>query len=690
MKKFTETNTQVLRAELSGLVSAAAFDMYAEKVENVQQLLEVKLQATISELFRLKLSMPEDKIFNAARPHDEVIKYIVSNFVKEDRAPAYKYANLTRLKVLLNSILTSKVKLRKVVLDTLTNLINAEISAPKGRAVTLSQAINCCPLKVVTTHRVGVEDTETKMIKVLVKGRNNVMEEVEVPSAQWELDEIKLQLIAELCELDLVNMKISDHTHMLDIPSKIASVVTKAEWLHMWELGQIIEKKTILLEPASVDNRDLVTRSSWYYKTPNLSPDMIECINVLQSTKYEFVDNALDLIEEAYMEHLVGEDGSMPENWKQWVPQRLAFFKEQIAASQANGGHYLVWKTDSANRMYTQAEIGGLQTSSALRALVKVSGIDNKVKYDFRNNVVQMYALLMKTENLAKYVYLVDESKRAGDLRQLIANALNIVLETDVFNKDNIKPLFMVWAYNAGKDRILDGVTIEEESLFGMNSNTVKVKGLIAITGAANTEANRDMLWTAFHDTVVELAPEIVLLKAIFKKLIKNNPLTETQWTLPDGTIAQYASAATAHQTLFFVDSKGKQHQHTQYRKLILENAKSAGLLPRVIHSFDAYVARQLVVRAYRLGIIIVPNHDSFTFDAKYKDTVFALVNELFVELLEGNYMGEVLNELNTSRKSLATYTKDKQAITDELIWTKFGKLTTADLASSEPLDYED
>lgn len=690
MKKFTETNTQVLRAELSGLVSAAAFDMYAEKVENVQQLLDVKLQATVSELFRLKLSMPEDKRFNAARPHDEVIKYIVSNFVKEDRAPAYKYANLTRLKVLLNSILTSKVKLRKVVLDTLTNLINAEISAPKGRAVTLSQAINCCPLKVVTTHRVGVEDTETKMIKVLVKGRNNVMEEVEVPSAQWELDEIKLQLIAELCELDLVNMKISDHTHMLDIPSKIASVVTKAEWLHMWELGQIIEKKTILLEPASVDNRDLVTRSSWYYKTPNLSHDMIECINVLQSTKYEFVDNALDLIEEAYMEHLVGEDGSMPENWRQWVPQRLAFFKEQIAASQANGGHYLVWKTDSANRMYTQAEIGGLQTSSALRALVKVSGIDNKVKYDFRNNVVQMYALLMKTENLAKYVYLVDESKRAGDLRQLIANALNIVLETDVFNKDNIKPLFMVWAYNAGKDRILDGVTIEEESLFGMNSNTVKVKGLIALTGAANTEANRDMLWTAFHDTVVELAPEIVLLKAIFKKLIKNNPLTETQWTLPDGTIAQYASAATAHQTLFFVDSKGKQHQHTQYRKLILENAKSAGLLPRVIHSFDAYVARQLVVRASRLGITIVPNHDSFTFDDKYKDTVFALVNELFVELLEGNYMGEVLNELNTSGKSLATYTKDKQAITDELIWTKFGKLTTADLANSEPLDYED
>lgn len=690
MKKFTETNTQVIRAELSELVSTVAFDLYADKVESITKVLEDKMDATIKELFRLKLSMPEDKRFDAARPHDEVIKYIVTDFEKEDRAPAYKYANLTRLKVLLNSILTSKVKLRKVALDTLTNIIHSELAAPKGRAVTLSQAINNCPLKVVTTHRVGVEDTETKMIKVLVKGRDNVMEEVEVPSAQWELDEIKLQFVAELCELDLVNMKISDHTHMLEIPTNLAGLVAKTEWLHMWELSQIIEKKTILLEPAAVDNRDLVTRSSWYYRTPNLSPDMIECIEVLQSTKYEFVDNALDLIEDAYMEHLAGDDGAMPENWRQWVPQRLAFFKEQIAASQANGGHYLVWKTDSANRMYTQAEIGGLQTSAPLRALVKIAGISNKVKYDFRNNVVQMYALLMKTENLAKYVYLVDDSKRAGDLRQLIADALNHKLETEVFNKDNIKPLFMVWAYNAGKNRILDGVTIEEESLFGMSSSTVKVKGLVALTGAANTEANRDILWTAFHDTVVELAPEIVLLKAIFKKLIKLNPLTETQWTLPDGTIAQYASAATAHQTLFFVDSKGKQHQHTQYRKIILENAKSAGLLPRVIHSFDAYVARQLVIRAARLGITIVPNHDSFTFEEEHKDTIFRLVDELFVELLESNYMGEVLKELNTSGKSLATYTKDGQPVTDELIWRNFGKLTTADLANSEPLDYED
>ena len=690
MKRFTETNTQVLRVQLGDMIDQVARDMYEDKVQGIHQVLATKLQATIGELFRLKMSLPEDKRFNAARPHDEVIKYIVSNFDKEDRAPAYKYANLTRLKVLLNSILTSKVKLRKVAIDTLTALIHSELSAPKGRAVTLSQAINNCPLKVVTTHKVGVEDTETKMIKVLVKGRDNKLEELEVPSAQWELDEIKLQFVTELCELDLVNMKIMDHTHMLDVPADISKVVPVKQWQAMWEVMQEIDKKTILLEAPVVDNRDLVTKSSWYYRTPNLSADMIECINALQSTKYEFVPNALDLIEDAYMEHIRDEEGNLPDRWKTWVPQRIEFFKAQIAASQANGGHYLVWKTDSANRMYTQAEVGGLQTSAPLRALVKISGITNKVKYDFRNNVVQMYSLLMKTKNLAKYVYLVDESERAEDLRVLIGETLNTKLECDVFNKDNIKPLFMVWAYNAGKARILDGVTITEESLFGLSSNTVKVKGLMALTGAANTEANRDLIWAAFHETVVELAPEIVLLKAIFKKLIKLNPLTETQWTLPDGTVAQYASAATAHQTLYFVDANGKQHQHTQYRKLIVENAKSAGLLPRVIHSFDAYVARQLVIRAARLDITIVPNHDSFTFEEEYKDIVFELVNQLFVELLESNYMGEVLNELNTSRKSLATYTKDGQAITDDLIWSNYGKLTTADLANSEPLDYED
>ena len=668
MNKFTITNFQVIRAELQSLVEDAATTMYGDAIHGLQDTLGDKLKATIADLFKLKMQIPEALRFDATQHHDKVIKHITTNFAKEDRTIPYKYAALTRLKVLLNSIITSKVKLRFVAKQTLVGLIEAELNAPKGRGVTMSEVINKCPLKC----------------DLSINSLHNSQ-----PDA-FQLDELKCQFIAELCQLDLADMKVSDHTHMLAVPTNLAKLIAPSTWARMWEMTQLLNKKTILTEPAPVAHRDLVTRSSWYYKTPALSADLIDTITALQATKYQFVDNALDLIEDAYKQHLMGDDGKLPANAEKWMPARVAFFKEQIQASIDNGGHYVPWSTDSATRMYAQAEIGHMQTSPALRALVKVANITNKIKYDFRDNVVQMYSLLLKTRGLAKYVYLVPEADRKQDLRLLLAETLNTKLECDVFTKDNIKPLFMVWAYNAGKDRILDGVSVVEAGFFGLEHVSVKVAGLIALTGAKNTEANRDILWTAFHDTVVELAPEIVLLKAAFKKLIKCNPLTETSWTLPDGTIAMYASAETISDVLFFIDAKGKQHQHTQYRKVIAENAKSAGLLPRVIHSFDAYVARQLVLRGSRLGITIVPNHDSFTFDAEHTDVVMSIINDLFVELLESDYLADVTTELNTSNISLSIKVRNNHTIVTSDLWAKYGKLTIADLAQSEPLDLED
>ena len=670
------------------MIEEAVGIIYADKVDSITESLEIKLKAVIAESLKLRLSMSEDKRFDPNQAHDKVIQYIVANFAKEDRAVPYKYTNLARLKVSLNSILTSKVKLRKVAMDTLTGVIRAELNSIKG--VTLSEAINLCPLKVTTTFRAGVEDTTNRLITVQVKGRDGKPENIQVPSAQWELDEIKLQFVAELCELDLLNMRVSDHTHMIEIPTILAKLVDKAQWTKMWQLSQQLAKKTIFLEAPELDYKDLMLRSSWYYRTPELSDAQVDVINILQQTKYQFVDNALELIEDAYKAHVSDDAGNLPKHWDKFGPQRIDFFKEQIRASQANGGHYLVWKIDSANRMYTQVELGGFQTSPELRALVKVAGINNKVKYDFRNNVVQMYALLLKSKGLGKYVHLVDEVERNEDLRLLLAETLNSVLECDVFTKDNIKPLFMVWAYNAGKDRILDGVTIEEEDFFGSTTVTTKVKGLLAIAGAANTESNRDLLWDAFNSTVTELAPEIVVLKKLFKKLIKNNPLLETQWSLPDGTIAKYASAQTAQCVLYFVDGKGKQHQHTQHRKLIVENAKSAGLLPRVIHSFDAYVARQIMIRCHALGITVIPNHDSFTFDKAYEEQFFKVVDDIFLEILEADYLSDVVKELNTSKANLSVVDSAGRAVSYQSIWDRYGKLTPADLAHSEPLALED
>lgn len=110
----------------------------------------------------------------------------------------------------------------------------------------------------------------------------------------------------------------------------------------------------------------------------------------------------------------------------------------------------------------------------------------------------------------------------------------------------------------------------------------------------------------------------------------------------------------------------------------------------RVIHSFDSWVARQLVIRAARMGIAIVPNHDSFMFDEQYEDVIDELVADIFKELLESEAFGSVVQELNKSNKSLAIKQPNGTSVTNDTLWNAYGKLTVEDLESADPMDLED
>jgi hypothetical protein len=665
MKKlFTQENKTRAAIELTTLVNHAIDELYTDNIADIQVIVKAELDKAKDKLADL-MQDPTVASINYLQHHDAIIKTIVDAYADpKDRADAYAAHNLTRLTVNLEAILSSKLKLRSVARKTLSKLIELELGVKQGNKPTLSQLISACPLKVDTI--------------------------LDRPADEFDQAELKYQFITLLADLDYLDMEVADKTHMVSVPHKLASLLPNDMWAHMNELSMFVNTKSIYTSPITLDHKNLITRSSWYYKTPELTETELEYMNHMNSIKYQFVDNAEDLIESTYLEHLKDEQGQLPQGYEKWVPSRIAFFKKQIRESHANGGHYIMHRWDSSKRTYMMAEIGHKQSSPALRSLVKVADMSNPIKKDFRNNVVQMYSLIMRVKGLGKYVGLTSDSESDIDLRLKIADTLNSKLEVDIFCKDNIKPLFMVWAYNAGRDRILDGVTSTEAQLFGDATVNVKVPGLIALTGAKNDKKNRAILWQAFEETVTELVPAIVILKQVFKKLIKANPLTETSWTLPDGSVAQYASPDTKSNELYCVDLSGRQHQQLHHIKLISENVKSAGLLPRVIHSFDAWVARQLVVRAARLGITIIPNHDSFMFDAQHEATVDSLVQELFLELLNSNYFSQVINELNKAGKSLAVKDRKGDCITNEMLWSAYGKLEDSDVLAGRPMDFED
>lgn len=650
MKKFTSEYAAQAVTELNRLVDTAVATMYP--VMDIKSKLSVAIQQAISDSMQTLMALPAEERWDVKIP-DEEFRAKVVNLPKDLQSLQYKRRAIAIRRILINSIINAKSSINTVALSAIKSVIMSALDS--GREyVTLSQVVHNTKLKADITMIHGTTES---------------------PSP-WKTDEIRLQLINELCELNYLDMKIIDKTHMIAIPDKLSSIVSPSDWKEMQKLAAYINKKTIRLDPIEVDHKNMITRSSWFYQTPMLSDSQIKLVEIMQSTKFEFVENAEDLIAEAYREHL--QEAKLPK----WAVGRVEFFKEQIRLSKENNGHYVAVRFDSALRAYYMAEIGHLQSSPSLRKLVRVQGLD-MVKYDMSNNVVQMYAIAMGLKSLAKYVKLVDPLECVEDVRLQLASRLNSELNVNVFNKDNTKPLFMVWAYNAGKARICEGVYTQEEEFFGMTSKVVKVKGLVELTGIQD----QDKLWEVWNNILIELVPSIVALKKIFNRLTQKNPFTLATWTLPDGSIAQYASAVTNQQTLSFASSEYRLRQHTHHRKELEENAKVAGLLPRTIHSLDAYVMRQLVIRAYDLGIVIVPNHDSFTFSREYTDIVFALLREILIEILDSKVFEGILKQLNKVKASLAIKTPDGKFITTSM----FGDALTADdLLKSFPMVLED
>lgn len=607
---------------------------------------------TEARLTKLEMSMSnKDLLKYDTNVSEDAYAAAIKGEPEEFRKSAWIYRKLELRYVLLYNILNSNKKLGFLIRKTLEGVVKTVLNHGDNE-VTVSQIIHNIPLSPKTwKDKLGNEHAINA----------------------WGIDELRIQLVNELCELDLLDMRVAHKTHVISIPEIYTIKVLKEEWNDMISKALILNRKTILTSPATIDMTGMISQSSWWYRTPELSGDQIEFVNVMHNLKWKFVDNAEELITEAYRQHLKVD--KLPN----WALARVEEYKHQIRASHENGGHFIAGKFDSALRWYWQAEIGHTQTSEALRALVKPLGMLNPTKYDMSNNVVQMYAVSLKDKGLAKYVSLVDDKECVEDIRLQLANGLNKHLAVDTFNKDNTKPLFMIWAYNAGKERLLDGVYTEEINFFTKElDRTLKTPGIREIAQNGGCKLSDDDIWSVWCAILNTLAPSIVELKRVMKRIVKFNEFTETSWRLPDGAIAQYASVETKSKALHWVSSNLKQRTHTHYRKELEVGAKASGLLPRMIHSIDAYLARQLVIRAAKLGIVVVSNHDSFMFDGKYTETMFKLVRELFIEIMDQNVFYGIIQDFN------------KLNVSEGGEYVEREELSTQDILVSNPMKLEE
>ena len=598
------------------------------------------------------------------------------NELKGLRSDLWKYRRLSIRLALLNGILYgSKKKFSYKIRNTIKTILDRSAKQAKPMVAMNSLLKPIAKFSKIENYidKAGKEYDVTGTTKEQLAG-------------QW---------LEELAFTNMLDLSKSDHTTMVGLSKVLLSRITQEDLDSLMEMATYLKLKTIsTVVPMSTS--EYINSSSWRYKNDEPQGSLLdEYQSVANSVKYQFKDTALDDVELALLNHLTSGDVTLHETFlnEKWFTIMLDEMKNQIRASYLNGGHYCPVKGDSALRAYKVPFFGHYQTSKYLRALVKIEGIKDPIKMDMRNNIIQLYSVITRSKNLAGWVGTAKENGK-GDIRAYIADRLNEWLKDEldldalpsVYNKENIKPIFMVKGYTGGKNLLLYGKgKIETDPFTGEKFKTIETAGLVdAIPG--EYEVDPDRLWDEFQGLINKLVPEMEWLQKVFSKLFKGNPYEIAKWSNYKGLHMQYASIAHVDEVVEVIDVKGNGHHIGVHSKVLEKGLKLGQVLPRWNQSFDALFMMLMVTKASARGIIMDSNHDAFIFDRQHESVVVDIAREIFIEFLGENLLADFIKEQNVNKVPLFIRSASNKIIGLH----SWEKLTSEDILEGSPLDFEE
>ena len=288
------------------------------------------------------------------------------------------------------------------------------------------------------------------------------------------------------------------------------------------------------------------------------------------------------------------------------------------------------------------------------------------IEQDATNSGTQMYAIGTRDANLGMICGLFGEER--FDAYGLLADKLNKSLDTDKFNRTNVKSLFMTTLYNAGKKLMLwGGDTTKDENGESVLEQVAKYNDGDKLVPLMHTvpEMDEAVVWEAFTKAMMSLAPRAMQVMSRIKGLIDDRTMYE--WTMPDGAVCQTAMTKVVDVDVQWRTSDNKKHSMKMQHKVVEAEAKWRALAPAIIQGMDAYVLRELTRRAYAEGIEVVTLHDAFFSHANDTVRVRELYREVLVDAMDMDILSDVYNQLS-----------NRPAIT-----LQAGKMTNEDVANS-------
>jgi hypothetical protein len=284
-----------------------------------------------------------------------------------------------------------------------------------------------------------------------------------------------------------------------------------------------------------------------------------------------------------------------------WVQDHLAYLEEYV---------------DEANEPMLY-----LKAVTALRKTERGCKSGHAMMLDATASGLQIMAALSGCKKTAAHVNMVPTGSRE-DIYTHMVNEMNFHLpHWEYVNRDDIKKPLMTHFYNKmSQDTLTD---LQQQAFYNAMADS--------FTGAQ-----------AVMDLINQYWDQYAL---------------EHKWTLPDGHVARVKVTEMVNARIQ-VDELANT-TFTYRFEANQPSIKSSSLVPNVIHSIDAYIAREMVRRADAQGFQLAHIHDAFCAHPNNMDKVRINYMLIMAEIADSNLLADILTELAGSSQSVNKLSND-------------------------------
>jgi hypothetical protein len=268
--------------------------------------------------------------------------------------------------------------------------------------------------------------------------------------------------------------------------------------------------------------------------------------------------------------------------------------------------HELDWRT-AKEPTYARAQLESLR-------LYRATGTTNiPVELDATCSQKQIVAVLTGDLRTAMCCNIITDNKRIQDAYRLVAEEMSRITGLK-FTRKQIKQSDMIDGYGAGKKKVTEQLREDLKEFY--------------FDGAVE----------AFYDATNTVCPIVSTLKSTFQSLW-DDTRTEWTWTLPDGYKVTYLTEQARQIT---VNPFGTGDIDI-IAHMVVPTSRNTGLGVNIIHSVDAYVCRQMVMRC---DFDVLTIHDGFRCLPQYAQTMRTTYNEIMGEIADSTLLEDIIKEL--------------------------------------------